>query len=379
MAFVFSLAAVSFVVLFAQSFRLLSFVLDNASTAWIFLQLMGLLVPTFLPLIAPIALGVGVLFMYHKFAIDSELVVMQSAGLSPLRLSVPALSLAALVCAFCFFLTTWATPAAHRALVDLQYSVKDNYSVFLVKPGAFNDLAEGLTFYARARNAEGGLEDILVHDVRKPETPQTIMAQTGQFAMIDGTPKIIVFKGKQQEIDRATGRLSQWKFDRYVLDLQILRKNSTAARLPDPREQSMQELFNPPEDPAKRRTSLNHIQAELHQRLATPLLSFGYAMIALAAILAGEFNRRGMTQRVFFATVGMIVLQASMLSLSSLVGRHVWMFPLLYLAALLPVPLCLLLLTAPRKKRPAQLEPKDGDDGEAKKGSEPTPTPTVTP
>src|SRR5512142_1567115 len=88
-AFLFASVAVSFVVLFTQSFKYLSFVIDNASTAFVFFQLMGLLVPTFLPLIIPLALGISTLFIYHKFAIDSEIVVMRAAGISPLRLAYP--------------------------------------------------------------------------------------------------------------------------------------------------------------------------------------------------------------------------------------------------------------------------------------------------
>jgi lipopolysaccharide export LptBFGC system permease protein LptF len=49
--------AVTFVVLFTQSFGRCTFVIDNYSTLGVFLQLMGLTVPTFLPLIVPISLA----------------------------------------------------------------------------------------------------------------------------------------------------------------------------------------------------------------------------------------------------------------------------------------------------------------------------------
>lgn len=337
-AFAFTCVAVTFVVLFTQSFRLLSFIIDNAATGLIFLQLMGLLIPTFLPVILPLSLGISVLFIYHKMAVDSEIVVMRAAGLSPWRLARPALALAGFVTVLCFMLTTWITPAANRHLVELQYRVRDNFSVYLIRPGAFNDLADGLTFYVRARGKEGELQDILVHDVRQPDRPVTIMADSGQFAMVNNEPQIMVFKGKRQEFDRATGRLQQLDFDRYVLDLKLLR-TGTANRLPDPREQTMAQLWNPPADPALRRRSLEHIRAEFHQRLTSPLLAFGFTLIALSAVLAGEFNRRGMAKRLVMAAVAIIALQAALLSLTSLITRNVWLIPFLYLTALLPVPL----------------------------------------
>ena len=48
-AFLFAGAAVTLVVLFSQSFRLLSFVIDNSGSVLIFLQLLALMIPTFMP------------------------------------------------------------------------------------------------------------------------------------------------------------------------------------------------------------------------------------------------------------------------------------------------------------------------------------------
>jgi len=338
--------AVTCVVIFTQSFRLLAFVIDNSGTFLIFLQLMGLVIPTLLPLIVPLGIGIAVLFIYYKFAVDSEIVVMRSAGISSLQLALPALILAVLVTGLCYFLTTWLAPAANREMVAIQYRVRDSFSVFLVRQGNFNDIGEGLTFYVRSRGKNGELQDILVHDVRKPETPVTIMAESGQFFATEGEPQIVVFKGKRQEIDRKTGRLSQLEFDRYVLDLKLLR-NGLATRLPDPREMTMEEVLHPPLNPDKRRTTLEHIFAELHQRLASPLLALTYTLIGLTVILAGEFNRRGMTKRILIAAVAIIAVQSSVLSLASMITKHLWFAYLLYVVILAPVPLCFSILGFP--------------------------------
>lgn len=356
-AFLFAGAAVTLVVLFSQSFRLLSFVIDNSGSVLIFLQLMALMIPTFMPLVMPLSLGVAVLFIYHKFAVDSEIVVMRAAGVSPLRLALPAIAMAGGVAVLCYGLTLWATPAANRGLVALQYEVRDNYSLFLVKPGNFNDVADGLTFYVRSRNGDGALRDILIHDIRKPDAPVTIMADSGQFALVNGEPRITAFKGKRQELDPQTGHLQQLDFDSYVLDLNLLR-NGMNNRLPDPRELSLSELLNPPADPAKRRATPEHMMAEAHQRLASPLLAFAYTLIGLATILAGPFNRRGMMQRILIAAIAIVAVQTAMVSLASLVAKHDWLAPALYLLALAPTPACLMILLAPpRLSRAKALSP----------------------
>ena len=169
--FLFATGAVTFVVLFTQSFRLLSLVIENSSTMLIFFQLLGLSALTFLPLIMPLGLGTAVIFVYHKLALDSELIVMRAAGISPLRLIEPTLMLAGIVGVVGLLLTLWITPAANRNLVALQYKMRDSYAVFLSHPGSFNDLADGLTFYADKRGPNGSLEGILIHDVRQPDNP----------------------------------------------------------------------------------------------------------------------------------------------------------------------------------------------------------------
>jgi lipopolysaccharide export system permease protein len=341
--FVFATGAVTFVVLFTQSFRLLSLVIENSATMVIFFQLLGLSALTFLPLLMPLGLGTAVIFVYHKLAIDSELVVMRSAGISPLRLIEPTLMLAAVVAIVCCALTLWITPAANRNLVVLQYKMRDSYAVFLSHPGTFNDLADGLTFYANKRGPNGALQGILIHDVRQPETPVTTMAATGQVVEADGQPHMIIFNGRRQELDRETGKLSELAFDQYVLDLAALR-NTPTSRMPDPREQTVSELLHPSPEMLRARGPLSHFRGELHSRLATPLLSFSYAVIGLASILAGAFNRRGMAGRILFGALVIIVTQAAFMTLNGLVARDGTFAFALYLVALIPTPIGLALL-----------------------------------
>lgn len=336
-AFAFALVVVVCVVLLTQSFRMLSFVVENSATMLIFLKLMALMIPKFLPVLVPIALGVAILFTIYRMNADNEIVVMRAVGISPGAMVRPVLMLAVGVTLFGYCLTLWTTPTASRGLVTLQYYVRDNFSPMLLRAGTFNDLSEGLTFYARTRVSNVELRDILMHDVREPEHPVTIMADKGIVGVSDsGAPQIFVFNGRRQEIDPDTGKMSQLEFASYVVDLGLLKKEGDD-RLEDPREQSITELLNPPADPQKRKTSLTRIDAELHQRLASPLLALGYAAMALLFMLAGEFNRRGAMRRIIAASLAMVAMQALVVSLENLMGKYDWIIPLYYAAIVLPI------------------------------------------
>ncbi|MDD4615945.1 MAG: LptF/LptG family permease [Alphaproteobacteria bacterium] len=336
-AFVFATGAVTFVVLFAQSFHLLSLVIENSATMLIFFELLGLSALAVLPLIMPLGLGIAVVFIYNKLAMDSELVVMRTAGVSPFRLIQPAVLLALFVALLCGSLTLWITPAASRDAVLLQRKMRDSYAVFLSHPGSFNDLSDGLTFYANKRGQGSTLQGILIQDVREPDKTITTMADTGEVVGSEGNSRMMIFNGRRQEFDRATGKLSELAFDQYVLDLEALR-NAPTKRYPDPRELTVAELINPSPDLIRARGPISRFKGELNSRLATPLLSFSYAFIALAAVVSPGFNRRGMARRILAAALAMVVSQAAYMTINSLIARNSGLTVLLYVTALLPVP-----------------------------------------
>ena len=236
-----------------------------------------------------------------------------------------------------FLLNVWITPAAHRELVRMEYTVRSDYSQLFLREGVFNEVGDRFSVFLRDRDADGNLHKVLIHDGRQPDKPVTIMGdravmQTGP----DGT-RFVVYDGNRQELDRKTNRLSQLFFDRYAVDLKAVAPQA-ADRWPDARERTTAELMDgnvPAQDDRMRRGLI----AELHHRFSSPLLALTYALVALSALLSGEFNRRGQSSRVTIAVLLVMGLQAGALGLTSLAGKETVFVPLMYampLVALLP-------------------------------------------
>ena len=78
----------------------------------VFVELTGLLIPSFVAVILPITTFVVVQFVYQRLAGDREITVMRAAGLSPFALSRPALALAVLAVVCGYALTLWIVPAS---------------------------------------------------------------------------------------------------------------------------------------------------------------------------------------------------------------------------------------------------------------------------
>src|SRR5271155_516477 len=108
------------IVWLTQALRFIDFIVNQGVSIVIFLELTVLLVPSLVIMILPAALFCAVLFVYHKLKLDSELVVMQAAGLSNWRLARPALQVAALVMLVAYFIAFYLQPVSYKEFRDMQ-------------------------------------------------------------------------------------------------------------------------------------------------------------------------------------------------------------------------------------------------------------------
>src|SRR6516165_11613281 len=95
-----------------QSLRFVELVVNHGLSFMVFIELTGLLIPSFVAVILPITTFVVVQFIYQRLAGDREITVMRAAGLSPFALSRPALAVALLAMAACYWLNLVVVPAS---------------------------------------------------------------------------------------------------------------------------------------------------------------------------------------------------------------------------------------------------------------------------
>lgn len=341
------------VIWLSQSLRFIEMIVNRGLSAGQFFYLTFLLLPNFLSIILPIALFTIVVFTYNKLISDRELVVMRAAGLSQMALARPTLILSLAVVAFECVLNAYLLPESYRLFRDLQWDVRYNYTHLVLQEGAFNTVSQDITVYVRERSADGQLQGILVHDSRNANKPQTWMAARGGLIDTENGPRVIMFDGSVQEVDRATHQHSILYFDRSTMDLGAARQVSEA-RYREPRERSIAELFAIEQDKFLNPNDIGKFRVEGHRRLIMPLIALSFPLIGLACLICGHITRHGQGTRIG-AAVGLIVLfQASAMGLENLCARIPELIPLMYANAVLPLFLAFaLLLTHPHRRRPA--------------------------
>jgi lipopolysaccharide export system permease protein len=342
-----------------QSLRFVELVVNHGLSVGVFMELTGLLIPSFFAVILPITTFVVIQFIYQRLGGDRELTVMRSAGLSPLALSRAGLAVAGFSVAACFLLNLWIVPASLTAFREFQWEIRNRMAAFLLQEGVFTSVSDALTVYVRSRDPDGTLHGILVEDGRQTNSHATILAQTGRIVEGPSGPRVLLEDGSRQQLDRQTGRLNILTFAENVIDL-AQSNNKEAERVRDMSEVPLRDLLHPNPETLSNARDIPKWRAEAFKRLATPLTAWSFAMVALVSSLAGPFRRHGNIVRPLIAVLAVVGLLAVGLAVGNLAARDNALIPLIWLQAAGPGIICSWMLYGPRlwpERRPAMPRP----------------------
>jgi lipopolysaccharide export system permease protein len=365
-ATVFVLVTLTLAIWLTQSLRFIELIVNRGLSIGAFFYLTILLMPNFLSLVTPIALFMSTMFVYNRLTVDSELVVMRAVGFGPGQLARPAVMLAVVATLFGYLLSLYLVPLSFGQFKELYSDVRSDYSGLLLQEGAFTNIGVDLTVYVRAREPNGDLRGILVHDSRDKSNPVTLMAERGTLAMTDDGPRVILLNGNRQQVDREAGKLSLLYFDRYSVEIGQS-GSSREFRWREPGERYIDELLWPDMNEPNDRQFAPRLIAEAHTRLSSPLYAITLVLVGLACLLPGDFNRRGLGRRLLLAAAAGLAVEALSIAIPNLAARIPAAIPFLYAAPLALIAVCAAALTAGRirQRRPAAsaaaAEPAGGD------------------
>jgi lipopolysaccharide export system permease protein len=322
-----------------QSLRFIELVLDRGLSLAVFFELTSLLLPSFFSVILPITTFIVMLFVHLRLAGDRELVVMRAAGLSNWQIARPALALGLLVVAVMALLNFWLVPLSHTAFRQWQFEIRNQLVGVLVQEGVFSTVGSDLTVYARKRDPDGTLRGIMVHDQREAGGAVTILAQAGRIGQGPDGPRVTLYDGVRQQMEKgaagAPPRLTVLSFSENSVDLaRVARSEETRSR--DSRERSITELLYPDPTEGLRPRDIRRFRAEGHQRIASPLTAFSFALVGLAVALTGQFRRHGGGIGVVLGIGVMVALLALGLTISNAATRRDGLIWLIWLHAILP-------------------------------------------
>lgn len=295
--FLLILINLTLVIWITQILRQVDLITNQGQTILVFLRITGLLVPILMLVIAPIAIVIAVSYALTKLNGDSELVVMNAAGISPRRAFRPVLVSCLAVAAFVAYISAYLAPWLQRQMALEIAKVRTDVVSNIVRPGAFTSVDRGLIFHIREKRGENQFQGVFIDDTRNPEEHITMVAEYGQIVN-RGDSAFLIMRDGNIERRRAKERdPAIVVFDQYAFDLTRLTPAATVNI--GLREKYIWELAFPAADDPVMKASPSQWRVELHERIYAPLYPVAFGVIAFAILGFPRTTRQSRAVSIF--------------------------------------------------------------------------------
>lgn len=293
-AFLITLITLTFVIWFTQAMRDFDLITSERQTLFVFIGITGMIIPLLIMIIAPIALMISAGHVLNRLGADSEIIVLNAAGVSPWRLLTPLLAAAFVVSLLVGAIAAYLSPRALRELATWSEQVRADILTNIVQPGRFTSIGGNLTFHIADRRPNGLLVGILVDDQRDPKEQATYIAEQGEIVKNEQGSFLVLEHGSIQRLQSGRSDPRIVTFDRYAFDLSkfALGPQNVTHTV---REKYIWELMWPQAgDPLYAKQS-DQYRSELYDRLATPLYPLAFTILTFMFLGPPQTTRQSRT------------------------------------------------------------------------------------
>ena len=299
-AFLVICASVTALMWITQALRDIDLMTNQGQSIFVFIGITGLIIPLLVQIIAPIALMIAVAHVLNKLGNDSELIVMNAAGMPPWVLFRPFLAVAIVVSLLVAAISTYVSPWGLRQLRLWANEVREDLVTNIVQPGRFTKLEANLTLHIRERRPNGQLLGIFIDDQRDPKERATILAEQGDIVKNDRGLFLVLENGSVQRHQTGQRDPALVLFDSYGFDLSSISSGTQNVRY-STRERYLWELFDPTWTDKQFADQPAQVRAELHDRITAPLYPLAFVVMTYAYLGAPRTTRQGRTMSLMGA------------------------------------------------------------------------------
>lgn len=330
-AFLVVLVSLTAVIWVTQALRDIDIITSQGQTILVFVGITGLIIPLLVLVIAPIALLIAVAHVLNKMSNDSEIIVMNAAGMPPWILFRAFMAAAIVVSLLVAAISAYFAPKGLRMLRDWLTEVRANVVSNIVQPGRFTAIESGVTIHIRERRPNGQLAGIFLDDRRNPNERITVLSEIGELLDNSSGTYLVLQKGVVQKHEVGPHDPAMVVFDRYAFDLSQFAGGVQSVKYSIRERYLWQLMFPDPKDQFYIEQP-GQFRAELHDRLMAPFYPLAVVVIAYAYLGAPRTTRQSRTLSMLGAIGGVGLLRLIGFA-SSVFGASIpWMLSLQYLA-----------------------------------------------
>jgi len=290
-SFALVLVSLTGVIWITQALRGIDLMTSQGQTILTFLGITGLVIPSLLGVIAPIALMISVSHTLNKLATDSEIIVMNAAGMSPFRLFVPFGYATCVVAVLVTLIASFFAPDGLRRIKQWDAEITADVLANILQPGRFAQLDQNLTIRIRERQPGGDLSGVLIDDRRDPKERVTIIAEKGTVVKNADGSFLVLEDGNLERFELGKREPAMVAFARYAFDMSKFSNQGRDVTL-GIRERYLWELMAPADDDPIYKQIPGQFRQELHDRFLAPIYPFAFAALTFAFLGAPRTTRQ---------------------------------------------------------------------------------------
>jgi lipopolysaccharide export system permease protein len=289
-SFVLVLVSLTGVIWITQALRGIDLMTSQGQTILTFLGITSLVIPALVLIISPIALMIAISHTLNKLATDSEIIVMNAAGLSPLRLFRPFVFATLVVALLVAFIAAYLAPEGLRRIKQWDAEITADVLTNVLQPGRFAQLDQNLTIRIRERQPGGLLKGIFIDDRRDPKERVSIVADHGTVVKNTDGSFLILEDGNLERFEVGKRDPALVAFGRYGFDMSKFNQNHDVAL--GIRERYLWELLAPEDSDPIYQQLPGQFRAELHDRFMSPIYPLAFAALTFAFLGAPRTTRQ---------------------------------------------------------------------------------------
>ncbi len=199
-----------------------------------YLSYIIMLVPKITTLTIPVSLFITVLVSINRIRTDSELLILWASGESNISILLKPILLITLSVFFAYLIITLTiTPFSLNEIRQKIIEIRSSgINSSILQERKFISPTDKLTIFIQERDGNE-IDNLLIHDLKNIDKPQTYIAQKGKFIAEGNTKLLRLFNGNIQIFNKSEQRISEVGFDTYDLDLSPYSKIESSHRYSD--------------------------------------------------------------------------------------------------------------------------------------------------
>jgi lipopolysaccharide export system permease protein len=267
--------------------------------AGLMLAQLGLVLLKWLPLILPLALMLGLMMGVGRLYRDSEMPVIASIGVGPRRMLKPLLLVVGPLVFVVGACSLWLGPWADRVSKEMINEANRSLVMAGLEPGAFTGIpgGRGVIYVSNMSKDGSGLEKIFMFRAGEDGRLDVITANDGKLTVDEAGHRYLTLSHGFQIEGAATGA-KDFRLLRYARNEILLPANDERF---DPDAPEMQPTL------ALLGDSSREARAQLHYRIAPPLLALAFALMAVP--LARSMPRQARYGRILVGFLAYLIGQ----------------------------------------------------------------------